>query len=112
MSGVYVVSFAPSSEHHGVGGFEWYVDPITAELAYKYHVMESARYGGSHIVRLVTVEVSDDFDMTDAKDRAEITSVIDSVWLDHIESYLAPIRQYVPACTEPGRIPENARVIR
>ena len=112
MSRVYVVSFAPSTEHHGVGGFEWYVDPVSAELAYKYHAMESAREGGSHIVRLVAVKVSDDFDLNRGKDRAEVTSVIDSVWLDHIESYLAPLRQYVPACTEQDRIPKARRVTR
>lgn len=110
MSGVYVVSFAPSTEHHGVGGFVWSHVLDEAITFFESEVAVSSHEGGSHIVRLVTVEVSDDFDMTDPQDRQEITSVIDSVWLDNIESYLEPIRQYVPACTEPGRVPESARV--
>lgn len=111
MSRVYVVSFAPSTEHHGVGGFEWYVDPITAEEAYRREFMDSAHEGGSHIVRLVNVDVSDHFDMNKGKDRAEITSLIDSVWLEKVESELSPLRQYIPPNTSRWYLPHNTRTL-
>lgn len=106
---VYIVSFAPSTDEHGVGGFTWTPSRKRADEVYCDEVKDSAHHGGSHIVRLVSAIVPRAFDLDDPLGCAEVTSLIDCTLIEGIENWYPAHRQYIPPCTEASRLPGARR---
>lgn len=103
---IYIVSFAPANDSHGVGGFHWFPDKETAEASYSSEVQESVDAGGSHIVRLLCVDNPvPGFDGSDEM-REQVTVWVDSD-LDRWEFTEDALAQYIPDGTAADRIPSG-----
>lgn len=98
MAVIYVVSFAPASDSHGVGGFVWSREEAEALASFEQMVSESREDVG-HIVRLLEVE-------TDIVDDGAVSDWLDAEYLDELEVELHPIKQYIPEGTDEDRLPE------
>lgn len=91
---VHVVSFAPAHESlASVGGFEWRFDFQEAFEEYNDQVGDSTEFGGSHVVRLVTMTVPDGLHSD------LITQDLDRR-LDELEDTAQAIKQFVPEHTQ------------
>jgi hypothetical protein len=95
---VYVVAFCPAtSEKASTGGHEWRIELDDARQEYDRQVAESKQFDGSHIVRLLEVEV--DLDPLYVTSNAAITDELDSRH-DELEDEHHALRQYVPGDSE------------
>ena len=97
MAVIFVVSFAPASDSHGVGGFDWSREEAEALASFEQMVSESREDGG-HIVRLIEVE-------TDIEDNDEVTDWLDAEYLGELEIELHPVKQYIPEGADEDRLP-------
>lgn len=87
---IHVVSFAPAHEERAsVGGFEWRYDLNDALEEYEGQVANSREYDGSHVVRLLTMEVPDGLTLDD------VTADLDAR-LNELEDEARAIKQYIP----------------
>lgn len=103
---IYIVSFAPASDLHGTGGFDWLpattMDDGTKALDTFYrHVKDSRNDDGSHIVRLLRIV---DPNITADMPPKEVTDYIDSD-IDRWESTEHALKQFVPPNADADRVP-------
>ncbi|AUI01353.1 hypothetical protein H2C43_07200 [Corynebacterium glutamicum] len=103
---IYIISFAPADDLHGVGGFEW-VPASTPEnkaaafTTFDRQFDDSRNNGGSHIVRLLNIS---DPNITADMTQDDITAYLDSN-IDRWESTEHALKQFVPLNAGADRVP-------
>lgn len=108
---VFVVSFTPANDDSSsVGGFEWRYARNLALAEYKKQVEASNEFGGSHIVRLVELQVPTLHRFSEVPTSPEqlaadaITEHINAS-IEDVESLLPAIQQYIPVTTKAEWVP-------
>lgn len=98
MTVVYVMTYAPAGNEGGVGGHDWHPDLFAIAEPFAHRVLESVNDGGTHVVRLLAVDVpylDEVVSHPDPQVRVAVTE-----WLientDHLEDDWPAIQQFVP----------------